>query len=207
MKLYLSSIRIPDSNELARLVGKPLSQISVALIPNAQDYFSERARDVMIKDFVNYGTSLGLNVETVDLRNYNDPSRLRDELAVHNLIWSMGGNTFCLRYEMKRSGFDEVIAYLLENGVTYGGDSAGALVAGVSIGGIESADNPKFAEEVINSGLSLVPYVVLPHADNPKFAEVLPAVKSLHKNKSEIIELNDAQAVIFNVGDYRIIGS
>jgi len=179
----------------------------MALIPNAQDYFSERARDITIKGFVNYGTSLGLNVETIDLRNYSNPTQLKDELAVHNLIWAMGGNTFCLRYEMKRSGFEEVIAHLLENGATYGGDSAGALVAGVSIQGIESADNPEFAEEKIDNGLDLVPYVVLPHVDNPEFADVLPAVKALHRGKTEIIELKDSEAVVFNVGDYRIIGS
>lgn len=66
-----------------------------------------------------------------------------------------GGNTFSLRYEMKRSGFEGAIRQLLDDGIVYGGDSARALVAGLSIAGIESVDRPEFAEEIINEGLGL----------------------------------------------------
>lgn len=78
----------------------------------------------------------------------------------------------------------------------YSGDSAGALIAGLSIAGIESVDEPEFAEEIIETGLSLVPFVILPHVDNPNFAALLPIFKRVHHGK-EVIELKDAQTAVF----------
>lgn len=147
---------------------------------------------------------LGLKVAVVDLRNFNDSMALKKHLSHYDLMWAMGGNTFCLRYEMKRSGFDEAIEDLLTKGIVYGGDSAGALVAGRAINGIESADAPEFAEKVISEGLKLVPYIVLPHADNPEFADVVRTVRALHQDKG-LIELNDSQAVIFDSGKHWVV--
>lgn len=146
---------------------------------------------------------LGLQVNEVDLREYNNTKELKDVLAGHDLIWAMGGNTYMLRYEMRRSGFDKIIRDLLEEGIVYGGDSAGALVAGTSIAGIESADEPAYAEQVVKEGLGLIRYVPMPHVDNLEFTDVMPIVRKLHKN---IIELKDSQAVIFDDGKHHIVG-
>lgn len=205
MKLYLSSYRTPTPNDLAVLLEKPLIEVSVALIPNAKDYFVERARNFKVGELVEYMQQLGLKVEVVDLRDYDDPDVLKEKLAGHDLIWAMGGNTYMLRYQMRRSGFEEVIKNLLEGGVVYGGDSAGALVAGASIAGVESADEPEFAEEIIEDGLALVPFAILPHVDNPEFTDVLPIFRDMHQGKHEIIELKDSQAVIFDGDDHHIV--
>jgi len=202
MKRYISSYRIPTPDDLARLLGKPLDKVSVAVIPNAKDYYAERARNLKVAELVRYMEELGLHVEVVDLRDYDNPETLKEKLAVHDLIWAMGGNTYMLRYEMRRSGFEAIIKELMENGVVYGGDSAGALVAGTSIAGVESADEPEFAEEVIEDGLQLVPFAILPHVDNPEFVDVLPVFRNLHQS---VIELKDSQAVIFNGEDHRIV--
>jgi dipeptidase E len=195
MKLYLSSYRVPTPKDLAKLLSKPLKDVTVALIPNAKDYYSQRARDVKVNDLADYMRKLGLMVDIVDLREYDSAASLKKKLAKYNLIWAMGGNTYILRYEMRRSGFEKVIRELLEAGMVYGGDSAGALVVGLSIAGVESADEPEFAEELIKDGLQLVPFVILPHVDNPEFADVLPIFRSLHKGK-KVIELKDSQAII-----------
>lgn len=205
MKLYLSSYRIPTPNDLARLLGKSLGEISVALIPNAKDYYIERARNFKVGDLVEYMQQLGLKVEVVDLRDNNDAIALKEKLAGHDLIWAMGGNTYILRYEMRRSGFEKVIGELLDKGVVYGGDSAGALVAGASIAGVESADEPEFAEGVIEEGLKLVPFAILPHVDNPEFTDVLPIFRNIHEGKNEIIELKDSEAAIFDNTGHRIV--
>lgn len=205
MKLYLSSYRIPTPNDLARLLGKSLDEVSVALIPNAKDYYIERARNFKVGDLVEYMQQLGLKVEVIDLRDYSDADTLKKKLAGHDLIWAMGGNTYMLRYEMRRSGFEKIIGELLEAGVVYGGDSAGALVAGASIAGVESADEPEFAEEVIEDGLGLVPFAILPHVDNPEFADVLPIFKNIHQGKNDVIELKDSQAVVFDGENHRIV--
>ncbi|MDB5179302.1 MAG: putative peptidase [Patescibacteria group bacterium] len=205
MKLYLSSIDIPTPDDLAGLLGKPLGGATVALIPNAQDYYSQRARDYKVAKRIAAFELLGFTVDAVDLREYSDAAALKERLAGHDLVWAMGGNTFCLRYEMRRSGFEDIISGLLAEGAVYGGDSAGALVMGLSIGGIESADIPQFAEEVIEEGLKLVPYVVLPHSDNAEFAEAVSTVRGRHPGGTELIELRDSQAVIFNDGSHRIV--
>lgn len=205
MKLYLSSYRIPTPDRLAKLLGKKsLKDVTVALIPNAKDYYSKRAWNFKVGDLVNYMEQLGMKVHIVDLRDYDQANVLKDKLAAFDLIWAMGGNTYVLRYEMQRSGFDKIIAELLHNGVVYGGDSAGALVAGQSIAGVESADEPEFAEELIKKGLDLIPFVVLPHVDNPEFANVLPIFRGIHQDRN-IIELKDSQAVIFEDGKHRVI--
>lgn len=205
MKLYLSSYRIPTPNDLAMLLNKPLEEVSVALIPNAKDYYIERAHNFKVGELVEYMQQLDLKVEVIDLRNYDNPDTLKEKLAGYDLIWAMGGNTYMLRYEMRRSGFEKVIGELLEAGIIYGGDSAGALVAGVSIAGVEFADEPEFAEEVIEDGLKLVPFAILPHVDNPEFAEVLPIFRNLHQGKNDVIELKDSQAVIFDGTDHHIV--
>jgi dipeptidase E len=205
MKLYLSSYRIPTPSDLAQLLGKPLDEISVALIPNAKDYYVERAREFKVNDLVAYMQQLGLKVEVVDLRDYDNVDTLKEKLTGHDLIWAMGGNTYMLRYEMRRSGFEKIIAELLDRGIVFGGDSAGALVAGRSIAGVESADEPEFAEEVIQDGLGLVPFAILPHVDNPEFTDVLPIFRNIHQGKNDVVELKDSQAVIFDGENHRIV--
>lgn len=204
MKLYLSSYRIPVPEALAQLVGKPLSEIKVALIPNASDYYIKRAKDFKTNELVLYLEQFGLNVTNVDLQDYTDAGKLKEVLSDYDLIWARGGNTYMLRYQMRRSGFEQIIGELLEQGIVYGGDSAGALVAGISIAGVEAADEPAFAEEVIAEGLDLVPYAILPHVDNPEFAEVLPLFYEAQTGKN-VIELKDSQAVLFDGNKHTII--
>jgi dipeptidase E len=205
MKLYLSSIDIPSPKNLAELLAKSLEEVRVAIIPNAQDYYSTRAWNYKVGKYVGLFNSFGSRSTVVDLRDYSDAQILQKQLLGNDLIWVTGGNTFCLRYEMRRSGFEKIISALLEKGVVFGGDSAGALVAGLSIAGIESADIPEFAEEIINDGLNLVPYTVLPHADNSEFAEAVAKVESMPHENNNLIKLKDSQAVIFDNNSYRIV--
>jgi dipeptidase E len=206
MKLYLSSTDIPTPNDLAELLGKPLAETTVALIPNVKDYYAGRAWKFTIDQRVALFEALGMKVEVVNLREYDNGGTLKERFKPYDLIWAMGGNTFMLRYQMQRSGFDNVIKELLESNIVYGGDSAGALVAGTSIGGInlESSDEPEFAEKVIEDGLDLVPYIIVPHIDDAEFAEVMPVVNA-RPDQDKIIRLKNSQAVIFNKGDYKIV--
>lgn len=206
MKLYLSSYRIPTPSDLEKLLGKPLNQTSVALIANAKDYYTERPRNFTVGNLVKYMENLGLNVYQLDLREFESADSLREKLEQYDLIWAMGGNTYMLRYEMRRSKFDKIIRGLLEDGKVYGGDSAGALAAGESIAGVELADEPSFAEKLVEEGLNLVPFVILPHVDNPEFANILPSFKFRHRDKN-IILLKDSQAVVCNDAEYVVVES
>lgn len=199
MKLYLSSYRVPVPEDLERLVGKPLNRTRLALIPNAKDYYAKRAWKFKVDAYVNYFESLGLIADAVDLRNLNHSDEVKSILKAHDIIWAIGGNTFCLRYEMQRSGFDNAINDLLRSGIVYGGDSAGAIVAGLKISGfgIEIVDAPEFTEKIVEEGLGLIPYIVIPHADNPAFSSITKTIKSKLVGR-KVIELNDSQAIIFS---------
>jgi hypothetical protein len=62
MKLYLSSFRVPDSEALAALLGKPLLGAKLALIPNAKDYYAPRARAVKTREMSDYLADIGFEV-------------------------------------------------------------------------------------------------------------------------------------------------
>jgi len=200
MRLYLCSYRIPVAAELYNLVGRKPEDISAAVIPNAKDYYAERARNFKIKETNQYLSNLGLKPQTVDLKAYEDSDKIKKELNNYDLIWVSGGNTFCLMHQMRRSGFEEVIKELLkEDRIVYAGESAGACVIGNSLRGLEDADEPEFAEEIIWEGLDILPNFILPHIDNPMFADDIKYAREVHKDDPQpVIELSDSQALVIN---------
>lgn len=205
MKLYLSSYRIPHLQPLLDLIGIPVRDIRVGIIPNAKDYYAPRAKAFKCDELLAYFSQLGMKPSIVDLQNYSTLDSLRGTLSEFDLLWASGGNTFCLRHQMKRSGFDAVLSGLLESGIVYGGESAGALVACPSLEGVELADVPNFAEEVMYEGLSLVPFILIPHVENDFFREMSLEMKKLHTSKNrEIIELTDSQALTYSDGTITI---
>lgn len=192
------------------LIGKTPKDTRIVIIPNAKDYYSNRVRKLKANEAIDYFKSLNVrHIDIVDLQNFNisDTTRLAAKLRQYDLIWVSGGNTFCLRYEMRRSGFEKVINQVLASGVVYGGESAGALVAGNSLKGVEFADPPEFAEEIIWGGLDLIPHFVLPHVGNTDYAEAMEKAKTVHKSDSTMITLTDSQALVINEEKSEIIDS
>lgn len=199
MKLYLTSYRIPTPDDLKDLLKKDFSQVRVATIANAKDYLAERARNVKIEESHADLEVLGFkNIEEVDLREFRDAEKLKTKLASFDFIWVMGGNTFCLMHEIKQSGFDKVINEVLDRGVVYGGESAGACAAGNSLKGIELADNPLFSESVILDGLGLIDKYILPHADNVAFADTTESIREIQKDSKKLIELKDSETLVID---------
>jgi dipeptidase E len=204
MKLYLSSYRIPTPEDLYKLLDKTPGETKVAIIPNAKDYYADRARKFKIEEMRQFIQALGLQAGIVDLKEYESPLEVKSTLKNFDMVWVSGGNTFCLRYEMQRSGFDTVIKELLDDGLVYAGESAGSCVAGTSLKGLENADEPAFAEAEVWEGLGLIPHFVLPHADNPMFAEDTAQTRELYIDDESLIELKDSQALVVN-GDRQTI--
>lgn len=208
MKLHLSSYRIPQPSELFALTGKDPADVRVAIIPNAKDYYSDFVRRLKNREMMQIFAELGAVPEVIDLQNYNDNSGelLKKQLGEFDIVWVSGGNTFNLRHEMVRSGFDGVIKDLLEDGLVYAGESAGAVAIGQSLKGTELADNPEYAPTVTYNGIGVVPYTVIPHTDNPDFSQANEATRQILAGQP-VLELKDSQAAIFNgdLSQYRII--
>lgn len=196
MKLYLSSYRVPTPEDLQRLIGEAPSDAKLAFIPNAKDYYAELARNFKINETMKDFKTLGYAPQVVDLRDYDDAEKLRRVLLEYDAVWVLGGNTFCLLHEMWRSGLANIIKELVEGGLVYGGESAGAVVAGTDAHGVEFADEPGFAETVKYDGLNLVPNFILPHVDNVQYKEAVKSIREKRKHDTSIIALNDNQACI-----------
>lgn len=203
MKLYLSSYRVPAPDELISLLGKDPTTVELAIIPNAKDYKELEERTFKLEDLAKYFRAIGFQVTFVDLREYAGAEDLYEALKHYDLIWACGGNTFVLRHEMKRSGFDEAIRRLLDDGKVYGGDSAGAIVAGANLKGFERVDDPELASPVIWEGMKLVDKTIVPHADSPDF---IATTEEVAKNypQEELIILNDDQALVVD-GEYQSV--
>lgn len=206
MKLYLSSFRIPDLKALIGLVGKQPDETRLALIPNAKDYYATRARAIKTREAAEYLEELGFIVTVIDLLDYHgNPEGLRAALLQNDLIWVRGGNTFCLREAMRLSAFDEVIKDVLAQGVVYGGESAGACVAGTDIHGVELGDDPEFAETVIWEGLHLTPHYFMPHADNEMFRDFTEQMAQDRGDDPATVILNDDQVWVESGGVRQVI--
>jgi dipeptidase E len=178
----------------------------MAVVNNAKDHEEPDVYEEKIQEAREFFDQIGLKFDVIDLRAFDGPEKLEEKLKDYDLIWGNGGNTFMLLYEMKRSGFDKVIRKLLEKGVVYGGESAGAIVAGASLRGIEFADDPEFAKEVHWDGMKLIDQSILPHADTPVplYVERLPEfLKQYADNPDDLIVLNDNEAFIVDGNDSR----
>lgn len=195
MKLYLSSYRIPQPSELFALLPKPPMECRVAIIPNAKDYKLPQERAESLDELIYDLAKHGFATSVVDLRDYDDPEPLKEALASYDLIWVAGGNCFILRSEMRLSGFESIIRDLLESGMVYAGESAGAVVAGTSLEGTEVADEPDLADEYITEGLGLIDKIIAPHADSPDFVEYINHVKKRYGDDPRVVYLGDNQAL------------
>jgi dipeptidase E len=205
MRLYLSSERLGERAGalLAMLDGK-----RVAIIANGYDYCSAMARELYraeVYDPIAEFTSLGLEPHELDLRaHFGDPQSLRHRLAAYHLVWVMGGNVFVLRRAMRQSGFDTIIRDLTEaDAIAYGGFSAGAVVAGPSLRGLELMNDPwqlpaSYDEPPVWSGLGLTPFVVVPHfrSRHPEAAAAEKVVSYMRVRRTRYRTLSDGEVIV-----------
>jgi dipeptidase E len=205
MKLYLSSYRAPVASELFALLPKPPEQCKLAIIPNAKDAKLPEERALKLDELTLDLNNLGLASDIVDLRDYDDGQSLFEALKTYDGVWVAGGNTFVLRSEMQRSGFDEIVKQLLDTGFVYCGESAGAIVAGVSLVGAEIADEPELAETKIDTGLDLVANIFVPHADSSDFVEYVNYMKKLYTDDPNVVYLGDKQAYVVSDNYQKIV--
>jgi len=192
-KLYLSSLRVPDSEALLSLFKKDTKR-TVAIITTAWNVAPPEKSKPFITATTAQFKQLDFIYEYIDLTQYaNKKEELRAKLSAFSAIWVCGGNTFYLNYWMHKSGFDHIITDLLANGIVYGGESAGAVVAGKTLHGIELLDDPNEAQEVIWEGLGLVDFSILPHWQREKYSDRLEQSHEEMQQFSIVKTLRDDQ--------------
>lgn len=202
----MSSYRVPTPEDLFGLLSKSPMECRAAIVPNAKDYKLPEERAASLDDLIVYLSGWGVTCDVIDLREYDDAAdRLEEILSAYDLVWVAGGNTFILREEMRRSGFEGAVRSVLDAGVTYVGESAGAIVAGVSLEGSEVADDIEMVDEVINEGLCLVDHIVVPHADSAEYIEYVNTMKKRFQTDPRVVFVNDNQAIVVNGDDERLV--
>lgn len=166
---------------------------------NAVDWRTPAERKVRYNATKKKFRGLGIKVNVVDLRKFYNkkPESLARKLQHYDMLWVRGGNSFFLRYVMKKSGFDKAIKQALAHGLVYGGASAGALVAGPTLKYIDKADDPSMAPKVIWRGIGLTNRVPLVHYKNPKYGDIIrKAFSALRKEGTLVTKLSDSEALL-----------
>ncbi len=208
MRLYLSSHRIGDSaGALLAMLGNAAGA-RAAVITNGFDGMPEVAREIYREEIFDPEAALGglgILAEPLDLRAYfGDAAALRRRLGAFDLVWASGGNAFILRRAMKQSQFDMVVSDLLEqDNLIYGGDGAGAVVAGPNLRGLELCDDPfevpdGYNEYLVWTGLGLIAFTIVPHfrGNRPESAGAERLVNYLRARRLPYRALSDGEVVV-----------
>jgi dipeptidase E len=207
MRLYLSSYRIGDrAGSLLALLG---GGKRAAIISNALDYISPAARAQYRREVYDPHAelaSLGIAGEDLDLRHYfGAPAQLAARLGGFDLVWAVGGNAFVLRRAMRQSGFDRLIVEMLDHDdIVYGGFSAGAVVAGSTLVGIDLMDDPAetppgYAPGLVWEGLALVGHAIVPHfrSSHPDAGAAERAGKHFQSRRVPYRALRDGEVIVW----------
>lgn len=207
MNLYLSSFGLGDHTDvLLDMAGGAGARM--AIITNALDAIPIEAQIAYFRlrpdPLIAYAEA-GFDPAPIDLRRFfGRADDLATVLRRHRVIFALGGNSFLLRRAMRDSGFDAIIGDLLDEGIVYGGYSAGACVMGNDMRAIAMMDTPKerapgyATDDPITHGLGLVPFAIIPHVDSDH-AEGELAVRSVAFARAHDIRhvaLRDGEVIV-----------
>ena len=198
--------KVPDGWRVEKLKNLIPPNKKTAYISNALDMVEDQS---WLSEFTRQDTSdlagVGLDVDRFDLRKYFDnPAKLEQDIRKYGVIWVSGGNVFVLRQAMQLSGFDKVLTNLAkEDGVLYGGYSAGVCVLAPSLRGLELVDsttNTPYGNKVslIWEGLSLLPHAIVPHfnSNHPESKAINNVVTYYDKHGIEYKAIKDGEVIV-----------
>lgn len=206
MRLYLSSYRM--GRRFGALVEALGRGAKVAVVSNATDFIPDEARAAYARtvfDPIAHFNDHGLDASPLDLRTFfNDAAGLETALAGVRLVWANGGNAFLLRRAMRQSGLEAILGREVPvGGLVYGGWSAGAVVAGPTLRGLELMDDPAvvaegYDPEPIWEGLGLVDFSLVPHfgSDHPEAEAAARAAEWLAGQGMPHRTLRDGEVVV-----------
>ena len=186
MKLYLSSLGVPNVTAYKNLFGRPNPRIG--LIANAWDVAPKAISQPYVKKTSNQLQAAGGGVVPIDL--LKNPS-----FTDLDGLWFMGGNTFYLNWAIHQTDLLKFLKQVKGNFV-FAGESAGAVIAGTTLHGIEFLDDPKEAPQVIWEGLGLVDYGIIPHWGTPDDQAALQKAYAEMSRLSQVKLLADKDFIV-----------
>lgn len=210
MKLILASAGLytPEiAAEMVRLVGKPASDISVAIINEAVKVEFGDKREWLFDELNRIRDNTGGALDIIDLQA-NSMDVVREQMAFADVIYCVGGNTDYLAKVFFETGFDQVLRELLETKV-YVGSSAGSMVLGKRI------KLPAYGEQFrgentygVTEYLGVVDLKIVPHIGNPHFSGRTTAevVRTALGDEENVYLIEDTQAVVVEDGVVSVVG-
>ena len=202
-KLYLTSAAIFVLDELAPMLPQQDNGVTDCYIVTAGNLDDNPH---WIADEITAIRDKARAVKQIDL------ARLRkdtleaafDQCAV---IWVGGGNTFYLLQEVRRSGFDELVARKIAAGTPYVGTSAGSIILSPDIEPVKFADDVAQAPDLGSfDGLGLFPFVPFAHFDNPEFKGVYQEILAYAlENDVDFVTLKEKQFIAVDGDSWRVI--
>lgn len=211
MPLYLASFGLGDDTPFLRA---PATGARAFIVLNALDQFGGSRTGDLPAETAGLA-ALGWDARELDLRDYRDRTEdLRGVLAAAGLVWVVGGNTFVLARAMAMSGFGGLLRdRLTDPTFVYAGYSAGAVVTGPDLDGIELVDDPTAVAERIPDGtvasaLGLVPFRVVPHyrSDHPESPAIERVAEHMQARGLEHRCLRDGEALWVDGGSVTLLG-
>ena len=213
MKLVLCSSGFFTPEIVAKtveLVGKPQSEISVAVINEAY-VPTFRSHSWVAKELSRIDQHFGGRFELVNLLAL-DGETIKERLQQHDIIYVLGGPTDYEMYTLQKSGFTNMLPELLEAKV-YVGSSAGSMILGKRIPTevhtqIFGRETDKVETYGVTKYLGIVDMAIKPHMGSPKFPNCTPEnLKRLAPQiDGPIYGIADDTAIIIDGDQVSIVG-
>ena len=176
--------------------GKKVLFIPTANIDEETKFLVDEAKEVF--------ESLGMEVEDLEISKLNEKT-IKNKIEKANYLYVGGGNTFYLLQELKRKNLIDFIKNRVNFGMTYIGESAGAIITSKDIEYNYLMDDKTIAKDLKDYlGLNLVDFYVVPHLNEFPFEESSKQTVEKYKDKLNIITINNSQAIIVKDEKYEI---
>jgi len=198
MKLVLMSAFNNDtiSKKIVELVGKPLEEISVAILNECSQVEGWDVR-YLLMTFAGLNETYGGGMYLCDLRNESLEENEK-RIAKADIIFCCGGHVDYLQTVFDKSGFTKILPELLKTKV-WVGSSAGSCVMGVRPPNEFRLDVDKVRLENVTKYQELVKLSIRPHvwADHSQSEGVDVSIKESENNGGiPVYALSDDAAII-----------
>jgi dipeptidase E len=202
-QLFLTSSFADVSEIFFKSVKGPLKGKTVTFIPTASlheevTFYVDAAKEELEKQ--------GLLVDIIEISTATTEEIL-SKLKDNDYIYVIGGNTFFLLSELRRTGADEVIIEQIKLGKLYIGESAGSIILSPNIEYVKDMDDFKLVKSLTSySSLEVIDFYPLPHVTNFPFKEVTEKIISNYTDKVKLIPFTNAQAIWVNGDNIVMLG-
>ena len=175
-----------ESTQAGSLQGKSVTFIPTASIHEAVNFYVEDAKNAFL--------AMGMQVDILDLSS-TSADVIAATLEKNDFIYVSGGNTFYLLQELKRTAADVGIIKQVNQGKTYIGESAGAMITSANIEYVKDMDDDSAGKDLSSyEALNLIDFFPIPHYKNEPFQQITAAMVAKYSDRLNIKPFSNNEA-------------